>query len=55
MATNLEKLHAQVFVDQFLKHISFVEEIPDNMTAEMYIRIYRKIWATIRHELYEEI
>lgn len=25
------------------------------MTAEMYIRIYRKIWATIRHELHEAI
>lgn len=23
------------------------------MTSEMYIRIYRKIWATIRHDLYE--
>ena len=22
------------------------------MNGEMYIRIYRKIWATIRHELY---
>lgn len=25
------------------------------MTAEMYIRIYRKIWATVRHELHESI
>jgi hypothetical protein len=53
MADNLDKLHKQVFEDQFLQSITFDEDLPETMTSEMYIRIYRKIWATIRHDLYE--
>jgi hypothetical protein len=55
MSDNLDKLHVQVFTDQFLKHIDFNDGLPEKMTGEMYIRIYRKIWATIRHELYEAV
>ena len=25
------------------------------MDKEMYLRLYRKIWATIRHDLWKEI
>lgn len=52
MADNIDNLHKQVFEDELLEHINFVEELPEKMTSQMYIRIYRKIWATVRHDLW---
>ena len=51
----METLHNDVFVRQNVKHIDFSDDIPEKFNKEMYISTFRKIWATIRHDIYEEI
>jgi len=35
--------------------LTFENDLPEKLTKELYIQVYRKIWATIRHDLWEEI
>ena len=44
-----------MFDKQRIDHISFQDDLPEKMTKEMYIRIFKKIWATIRHDLWKEL
>jgi len=38
-----------------LTSIGYEKELPERFTRERYIRIYRKIFATLRHDLYVKI
>jgi hypothetical protein len=49
----LMKLHEDVLIDQNVEQIAF--ELPEKLSREMYMRIYKKIWATIRHDLWTRI
>ena len=53
LAKNITKLHEDVFVRENIDHIAF--ELPEKLDKQMYIKIYRKIWATIRHDLWARI
>ena len=35
--------------------MTFQNEIPEDLTADKYLIMYKKIWAIIRHDLYREI
>ena len=51
----MEKLDNDLFERQRIEHLSFEDEIPDDLTAEKYLLMYKKIWAVIRHDLWKEI
>ena len=53
LAGNIKKLHEDVFVRGKVDHIAF--ELPEKLDKQMYIKMYRKIWATIRHDLWARI
>jgi hypothetical protein len=44
-----------LFVRQRIENISFDEDIPEELTADKYLMMYKKIWSTIRHDMYMEI
>jgi len=44
-----------LFINQRIEHLSYEQEIPAELTADKYLMMYKKIWATIRHDLYMEI
>ena len=35
--------------------MTFENEIPEELTADKYLLMYKKIWAIIRHDLYRDI
>ena len=35
--------------------MTFESEIPEELTADKYLLMYKKIWAIIRHDLYRDI
>ena len=47
-------LKEDVFERKKVEHISYESELGD-FTKEKYIAVYEKIWATIRHEMWNEI
>ena len=49
------KLDDDLFKRQRIEHLSFEDEIPEELTAEKYLLMYKKVWAVIRHDLYKEI
>lgn len=51
----MEKLDEDMFVRQRIEHLSFEDEIPEELNAEKYLLMYKKIWAVIRHDLFKEI
>ena len=58
----LEKMQNEMFgwkqIDEGqpkFTHIDYSAELPEKMTKEAYIFMYRQIWATIRHDLYKDI
>ena len=51
----LETLHNDLFERQCINHLTFENEIPEELTADKYLLMYKKIWAVIRHDLYREI
>lgn len=51
----MEKLDDDMFVRQRIEHLSFEGEIPEELNAEKYLLMYKKIWAVIRHDLFKEI
>lgn len=53
LAENIRELHKAVFTAGKIDHIAF--DLPEKLDKVMYIKIYRKIWATIRHDLWVSI
>lgn len=51
----MEKLDDDLFVRGRIEQLNFFEELPEEMTAEKYLTMYKKIWAILRHDLYLEI
>lgn len=49
------KLDADLFERQRIDHLTFEEAIPEDLTADKYLLMYKKIWAVIRHNLYKAI
>lgn len=54
-ADTLKKLNDDVFLRCKIDQINFHEELPDKLDPKMYIAIYRKIWAAIRHNLWKAL
>ena len=52
---SLKSLHDDVFNKQKVAHLDYSKDIPENFTKELYIATFRKIWATIRHDIYLEL
>ena len=42
-------------MNQRISSISFADDIPEELTAQKYLLMYKKIWATLRHDIYEEV
>ena len=38
-----------------MDHIDFRAELPETLDRETYLKLYRRIWATIRHDLFKAI
>jgi hypothetical protein len=49
----MEKLNVDLFERQRIEHLSFEEDIPESLTAEKYLQMYKKIWAIMRHDLWK--
>lgn len=54
-ASAIKQLESDMFTKQRIDHISYADDLPEKMSKEMYIRIFSKIWATIRHDLWKEL
>lgn len=55
ISDNTVKMEKDVFEQIKLEKIDFQEKLPEKLTKEMYVQIYRKIYAAIRHDLYMRI
>jgi len=55
ISDNTVKIEKDVFEKIKLEEITFQEKLPEKLTKEMYVQIYRKIYAAIRHDLYMRI
>ena len=51
----LKKLDKDLFENERIDEINFSEQLPAKLDSKLYIAIYRKIWATIRHDMHERI
>ena len=51
----IAQLDEDLFTKERINHLSFDDEIPEELTGEKYLQIYKKIWATIRHDLWKDI
>ena len=49
------KLHEDLFVRQRIEQLTFGDDIPEELTGDKYLLMYKKIWATLRHDLYKAI
>ena len=54
-ADMLKKLDKDLFENERIDEINFSEQLPAKLDSKLYIAIYRKIWATIRHDMHERI
>ena len=50
----MQKLREDLFERREITHIALADELPAEFTKERYIMVYRKIWATIRHDIWKE-
>ena len=50
----LAKLESDVFEKQKIEEITF-DDMPEDLDSGKYLLMYKKIWATIRHDLWKEI
>jgi len=48
----MAKLDEDVFVNERISHLNFEDDLPEDLTAEKYLIMYKKIWAILRHDLY---
>ena len=51
----MEDLERQCFEEINLTTISYADELHDAMDKEMYLKIFKKIYATIRHVMWTKI
>lgn len=51
---NMNQLKDDLFEKRQITHIPLAEDLPKEFTKEKYIVVYRKIWATIRHDIWKE-
>ncbi len=51
----LEQLDNDMSVKQRIQSLSFIEDIPEDLTADKYLVMYKKIWSIVRHDLWKEI
>lgn len=51
----MKKLETDLIVKEHITNLSYEDEIPEKLTAEMYLQMYKKIWATVRHDLWKDI
>ena len=42
-------------MNQRINSISFADDIPEELTAEKYLLMYKKIWSILRHDIYIEV
>lgn len=49
------KLESDLILKEHITELSYEHELPEKLTAEMYLQMYKKIWATVRHDLWKEI
>ena len=54
-ADTIAKLHKDVFTNERIDELNFFDELPVKLDAKMYIAIYKKIWAAIRHQIYVKV
>ena len=52
---SMQTLHDDVFKRQKVTHIDYSKDIPEKFTKELYIATFRKIWATIRHDIWKDL
>lgn len=52
---DLDRLYADAYDHIKITDLGYEKELPERMTRERYIRIYRKIFATLRHDVYVKI
>jgi len=52
---NIADLDKQLFQDQCIRHVALGDEFPEELTPEKYLLMYKKIWAILRHDLYEDM
>ena len=51
----LDELKNDVFNKMLITNLCYQKDLPAKMTKEVYIQIYRKIFATIRHDIYMKV
>jgi hypothetical protein len=51
---DLDKLRGDVFERKKITDIPIASNVPEEFTREKYIAVYRKIWATIRHDIWKK-
>ena len=49
------RLHNDLFTRQRIDHITFEDDTPEDLTADKYLIMFKKIWAVVRHDLYKEV
>ena len=52
---HVAKIDADLFENMRITSIDFVDDIPEELDAPKYLSMYKKIWATLRHDLYVSI
>ena len=51
-------MHQDLFKEEDspqLSPIDFSDELPQGLTREAYIKMHREVWATIRHDFYQDL
>ena len=56
---DIDKKIQQIEIDflekQRIDQITFGDALPEEMTAEKYLLMYKMIWASIRHDMWKAI
>ena len=50
-----ENLEKEFYENEHITQLTFADEIPEEMTAAKYLLMYKKIWATIRHDMWKAL
>ena len=49
---HVAKVDQDLFERQRITSIDFLDEFPEELDDSKYLLMYKKIWATLRHDLY---
>ena len=49
------KLQTDLFENEHITQLGYEDQIPKELTPEMYLRMYTKIWAIVRHDLWKDV